>query len=188
MFHFSLVNGPDQFTNVHCPREKPYTWFAYQNCYLTNEIEESKSFMVISRVDGKALQGNPDGTTMFKTVNFNEPAQKWIQTSVGNQLLNLKTGKSLEIYDGKSWIFDDKMRIVNARYSTKVLASSWAHDDGRGVHMWEKDSWVSPTQRFCIVDSKHTKNEISGKKSNFLGTIHCNITQPFDSGVKKLWN
>ena len=123
--------------------------------------------MVISRVDGKALQGNSDGTTMFKTVNFNEPAQKWIQTSVGNQLLNLKTGKSLEIYDGKSWIFDDKMRIVNARYSTKVLASSWSHDDGRSVHMWEKDSWVSPTQRFCIVDSKHTKNEISGKKANF---------------------
>ena len=52
--------------------------------------------MVISRVDGKALQGNSDGTTMFKTVNFNEPAQKWIQTSVGNQLLNLKTS-SIEV-------------------------------------------------------------------------------------------
>ena len=175
--YFSLVNGPDQFTNVQCPREKPYSWFPYQNCYLTNQIEESKSFMIVSRVDGKAIQGNPDGTAMFKTVDFNEPAQKWIQTSIGNQLLNLKTGKPIEIYDGKSWNFDDKMRIVNARKSQKVLASTWGHDDGRSVHMWPEDSWVSPTQRFCIVDAKHTKNELSGQKYLIKSKLDSRVIQ-----------
>ena len=114
--------------------------------------------MIISRLDGKAVEGQTDGKVKFMTANIANPAQKWTKTLVGNQFVNLKSGKALEIHVGRSWTFDDKMRIVNSRDSTKVLGTSWAHDNGRDVFMWTKnEAWVDPTQTFCIVPSKNTK-------------------------------
>ena len=178
-----MVDGPDQYTNVHCPRGQAYDWSQYQNCFLTTEVDASKSFMLISRLDGKAVEGLDDGKVKFFDKDITKPEQKWIRTQIGDQFINVKTKKALETYSGKSWTFDGKMRVVSSRDSTIVMASTWSHDNGRDVLAPTKnEAWTDPTQTFMVVPFKNTKPELAETKFLIKSKLDGRVIQGKTNG------
>ena len=49
-------------------------------------------FMVISQLDGRAIEGADDKSGILMELDETNPKQQWIQTEVGNQWINVGTG------------------------------------------------------------------------------------------------
>ena len=83
-------------------------------------------FSLISRADGRAISGqfhqNAAWTAVMKTFDASDPAQKWVMSKYGNQLINVATNQPLVTVQGQSWIWDEEMNVFrDARQQGKVL-------------------------------------------------------------------
>ena len=71
----------------------------------------------------------------MKTFNASDPAQKWVVSKYGNQLINVATNQPLVTSQGKSWIWDGEINALrDARQQEKAL--------GKKQLRWNK---------FCII-------------------------------------
>ena len=113
-----LQDAPDQWTNVVCPRPGP-KWAVYQHhsCYHASEISENRSFFLVNRKTGLAVQGDNKGVAKLTTLDHNNPRQRWVHTS-GQDLINMDTKLPLIIVNkggneiGRAWKFGDRNTII----------------------------------------------------------------------------
>ena len=113
-----LTDAPDQWTDVVCPRPgleaDPYV---YHSCYKISEISDEKSFYLINKRFGLAIQGNDQGVVKLATLDFDNPRQRWVHTS-GQDLINMGTNLPLTIANGagtvfgRAWKFGDGNTII----------------------------------------------------------------------------
>ena len=113
-----LTDAPDQWTDVVCPRPgiepNPYV---YHSCYKISEISDEKSFYLINKRFGLAIQGNDQGVAKLATLDFDNPRQRWVHTS-GQDLINMGTNLPLTIANGagtvfgRAWKFGDGNTII----------------------------------------------------------------------------
>ena len=69
------------------------------NKYITCLTNLDKApFYLISRYDGRALQGKPNGNAgaEMRSVNENESKQLWVESDFGQQLINVGTNFPLQ--------------------------------------------------------------------------------------------
>merc|ERR1719189_2095602 len=132
-----LVLGPDQYSDVTCPRFNPGDGWKYSNCYLASEIHNKDSFSLISRLDGRAIEGKSDGHVHMMTTNENNPNQKWVFSDYGEQIINVGTNLPMKAGKGRSWIWDKEgMGMIDARRTNEVMDRGWQEKDGKSVGTW----------------------------------------------------
>ena len=119
-----LSDGPNQFDGVICNRGPRTDAFNYTNCY-NSQVLNGPSYMIISKIDGRALHALDNGKAQMRNFNANALKQRWVFSGVGDQLINVKTGLPLfageNLGSGRSWILDDQQRLVDSRDGTMAL-------------------------------------------------------------------
>ena len=113
-----LKDAPDQWTDVVCPRPgiewNPYN---YHSCYQSSEISDEKSFYLINKRFGLAIQGDDQGVAKLTTLDYDNPRQRWVHTT-GQDLINMGTNLPLIITNGaghtygRAWKFGDDNTII----------------------------------------------------------------------------
>ena len=113
-----LQAAPDQWTNVICPRPGPEIQpYKYHSCYHASEISQGKSFFLINRKTGLAIQGDDKGVATLTTLDYANPRQRWVHT-FSQDLINMGTKLPLIILGpagfpmGRAWKFDSRNRII----------------------------------------------------------------------------
>ena len=113
-----LQDAPDQWTDVICPRPGPEDQpYKYHTCYHTSEISNFKSFFLINRKTGLAIQGDDQGVATLTTLDFDNPRQRWVHT-FSQELINMGTNLPLIILGpagnpmGRAWKFDSRNTII----------------------------------------------------------------------------
>ena len=170
-----LVDAPDQYTGIQCKRQDRHDGSNYYNCNNPGELDESEAFFLISRLHGRAVEGKPNGYGKTMTFNSNDPKQKWMQTSIGNQFINVATGLPLFAGNGRAWTFGEQQRIINP-LDGKLLTTPWANVDGRDLWSNNPDNnWKNPTQMFVKMSSKDFLAPLEGPRikirSDFDGRV-----------------
>lgn len=157
-----LASGPDQYTDVTCPLQNPHDPFRYTNCYHSQFVEAGPFFTIVSQLDGRALEGRVKGPPKMMSLNVTNEQQLWSLTDVGQQAINLATGLPLSAGQGKSWIYDESNRLVDARHQDKAIDRGWNQSNGVSVGTWNKHQ--GPNQKWNItpVDSSFTSMTASG--------------------------
>jgi len=132
-----LVLGPDQYSDVTCPRFNPGDGWKFSNCYVASEIQNKDSFSLISRLDGRAIEGKSDGHVQMMTQNENNPNQKWVFSDYGKQIINVGTNLPMKAGKGRNWIWDKEgMVMIDARRTNEVMDRGWQEKDGKSVGTW----------------------------------------------------
>ncbi len=111
--------------------------------------------MVISQLDGRAIEGADDKSGILMEPDDTNPKQQWIQTDVGNQWINVGTGLPLQGWGNiKSFILplDDQDRILDARNPGKALNRGWAQQDGVPVGGWNKHGGLNQKWTIQYLD------------------------------------
>ena len=94
-----------------------------------------------SKLDGKVLEGQDDGTVKMKTYDPKNPRQLWIQTNVGQQWLNFETSLPMMASNGRNWIWKERCTencmILDARNQNQALDRGWETVEGTNVITFE---------------------------------------------------
>jgi len=152
----SLVSAPDHSTNVICPRQNPWDWRRFYNCY--HDIEEGPYFRMVSQLDGRAIFGSEDGFATMQTRNESCQGQLWYTSDYGNQILNKETKLSLRCGGGANWIFDGKVvaldesdRIIDMKHG-KAIDRGWVQEDGKQPGVYTPHQGGNQKWRVEVVD------------------------------------
>ena len=70
------------------------------------------AFSLISRLDGRAVQGKSDGKTQMMTVDENDSTQKWVLSDYGQQIINVGTNLPLQAWEGRNWIWNGEAKVL----------------------------------------------------------------------------
>ena len=153
-----LTDAPDQWTDVVCPRPgiepNPYV---YHSCYKISEISDEKSFYLINKRYGLAIQGNDQGVAKLATLDFDNPRQRWVHTS-GQDLINMGTNLPLTITNGagavfgRAWKFGDENTIIESvkGKGEKALLPHhwWETKDEYDLTYFEVQDWYKNAFQF----------------------------------------
>jgi len=162
-----LTLGPDQFTGVKCPRFNPWDGSRYSNCYIDSETQTKDAFYLISRLDGRVVQGKADSNTQMMTKDESDLTQLWVTSDYGQQLINVGTNLPFQAHEGRSWIWDQEGKVlIDARKPDKVMVRGWNQNDGAGVFTYQRNN--GPSQLF-----------INSKDSLHLDVLDSNPQQYF---------
>ena len=89
---------------------------------------------MVSRYDGKAVTGQDNGQAVIMTLDESNPAQKWVWSSSGNQLINVASNLPLITNEGQSWTWDEEFNMIkDNRLLYKSLSRSWSQEDGTEI-------------------------------------------------------
>ena len=107
-----------------------------------------------SKLDGKVLEGQKDGTVKMKTYDPKNPRQLWIQTNVGQQWLNFETSLPMMASNGRNWIWKERCiencMILDARNQNQALDRGWETAEGTNVITYEAHG--ADNQRWNYVE------------------------------------
>ena len=84
-------------------------------------IAAKDAFYLISRLDGRVVQGKADSNTQMMTKDESDPTQLWVTSDYGQQLINVGTNLPFQAHEGRSWIWDEEGKVlIDARKPNKV--------------------------------------------------------------------
>ena len=84
-------------------------------------ITAKDAFYLISRLDGRVVQGKADSNTQMMTKDDSDPTQLWVTSDYGQQLINVGTNLPFQANEGRSWIWDQEGKVlIDARKPNKV--------------------------------------------------------------------
>ena len=84
-------------------------------------ITAKDAFYLISRLDGRVVQGKADSNTQMMTKDESDPTQLWVTSDYGQQLINVGTNLPFQAHEGRSWIWDEEGKVlIDARKPNKV--------------------------------------------------------------------
>ena len=116
-------------------------------------VPENPKFAVISKLDNRALEIQEDDSLQMKTYDANNERQQWIKSDLGNQWINVGTGRSFRVGDFRSCRlseYDNGYLILNDRNPKQCLDRFWTQVEGKVV-WYSNHIHGKPTQRFDIV-------------------------------------
>ena len=84
-------------------------------------ITAKDAFYLISRLDGRVVQGKADSNTQMMTKDDSDHTQLWVTSDFGQQLINVGTNLPFQAHEGRSWIWDQEGKVlIDARKPDKV--------------------------------------------------------------------
>ena len=96
------------------------------------------------------------------TFNISDPKQLWVNSGIGNQLLNIGTGKALSVgVNGRSWSMDTSGRYINTRNTWEALDRQNGQVNGDlvqtfGLKDWIRQKWIQiPNNQAAIISGTY---------------------------------
>ena len=178
-----LVDAPDQYTGIHCQRQEVNDHSNYYNCIDTDELDQSEAFYLISRLHGRAIEGKPNGYGKVMSFDSNDQKQKWMETKIGNQFINVATGLPLFAGSGRAWTFAGKeLRIIDPLYGQAIWVP-WANVDGGDIGSSIPDpSWKNPTQMFVKLTTKEFQAPLEGPRIKIQSALDGRVIEGKPNG------
>ena len=176
-----LVDGPDQYTGIQCKRQNGQDGFNYYNCRNPEEtVEQSEAFFIISRLHGRVAEGKPGGYAKNMPFDPSNPKQLWMETSIGNQFINVATGLPMYAGAGRAWRFGEQQRIFDQ--SGRALFARWKNEDGVDLGAGNPDSWKAPNQMFVKMPLKEFQAPLEGKRIKIRNDLDKRVIEGKASG------
>ena len=158
-----LVDAPDQYTGIQCTRQDKHDGFNYYNCRNPEEtVDQSEAFFLISRLHGRVAEGKADGYAKLMSFDSSNPNQLWMETSIGNQFINVGTGLPMKAGRGRAWTFGEQQRISEP--TGQVLLNGWRDEDGIPLSTGNPDTWKAPNQMFVRLTLAEFQAPLEGQK------------------------
>ena len=152
-----LVDAPDQYTGIECTRQPKDDKFEYYNCRNPAEtVDQNEAFYIISRLNGRVAEGKSDGFAKIMPFDSRNPKQLWMETTIGNQFINVATGLPMKAGSGKAWTFGEQQRIFDQ--NGKVLLC----EDDSDLNVGNPDP--APNKMFVKLSLKEYQELLEGQR------------------------
>ena len=172
-----LVDGPDQYTGIQCTRQDKDDGFNYYNCRNPEEtVDQSEAFFLVSRLHGRVAEGKPDGYAKNMPFDSNNPNQLWMETSIGNQFINVGTGLPLKAGNGRAWTFGEHQRIFEP---TGQVLLAWLKDED-GLDLWTGSpelSYHHPNLMFVKLPYTEYLAPLEGQRITILSDLDGRVIE-----------
>ena len=161
-----LTTGPDQSSGIECTGQLIATKDGFfSQCYVTGVLSDSQ-FLIISQLDGKAVELNTNGNIEMRTQDTSNSRQKWMMQinpdGASGQFVNVATNQVLSLNGISDWELGSEdsqgyFTIHGARgsiYDSSKMEPiawdrGWSKDEGEDVGLWNRHG--ATNQRFKIV-------------------------------------
>ena len=159
-----LVDAPDQYTGIQCTRQDLHDGNNYYNCRNPEEtVDQSDAFFIIRRLYGRAAEGQADGYAKLMSFDSSNPNQLWMETSIGNQFINVGTGLPMKAGVGRAWRFGEEQKIFEP--TGHVLSTGWRDEDGIPLGSGNPDpNWKAPNQMFVRLTLQEFQAPLEGQR------------------------